>query len=134
MRHLVDADYLIDAVGDLPAAVRTLERLSEGGLAVSAVAVAELYEGAYRFPDPEAMLASFRAFLTDYAVLPVTEPVAATFARTRAHLRSRGQLIPDMDLLIAATALTHDLTLVTRNRRHLGRIDGLRLFEPDDSR
>jgi len=80
------------------------------------------------------MLASFRAFLADYAVLPVTESVAATFARTRARLRRRGQLIPDMDLLIAATALTYGLSLVTRNRRHFGRIDGLRLYEPDDPR
>ncbi len=128
MRHLVDADYLIDAVGELPAATRTLERLSGEGLAVSAIAVAELYEGAYRFPD--TMLAAFRAFLTDYAVLPVTEPVAATFARTRASLRRAGLLIPDMDLLIAATALTHDLTLVTRNLRHFERIPDLKIYQP----
>jgi hypothetical protein len=65
VRHLVDADYLIDATGDVPEALQTLERLSEDGLALSAVAVAELYEGSYRFPDPEAMLAAFRAFLAD---------------------------------------------------------------------
>ena len=130
MRHLVDADYLIDAVGELPAASQTLARLSEAGLAVSAIAVAELYEGAYRFPDPEAMLAAFREVLAGYVVLPVTEPVAAAFARTRASLRRAGLLIPDMDLLIAATALTHDLTLVTRNLRHFARVEGLRLYRP----
>ena len=134
VRHLVDSAYLIDAVGALPAAVQTLERLSEDGLAVSAIAVVEVYEGAYRLPDPGAMLASFRAFLAAHAVLPVAAPVAANFARTRAGLRRQGHLIPDMDLLITATALTHDLTLVTRNLRHFGRIDGPRLFEPDDPR
>jgi len=42
VRHLVDADYLIDATGAAPEALQTLERLSEDGLAVSAIAVAEL--------------------------------------------------------------------------------------------
>lgn len=35
----------------------------------------------------------------------------------------------DPDLLIAATALHHDLTLVTRNRKHFERIPGLDLYE-----
>jgi tRNA(fMet)-specific endonuclease VapC len=51
------------------------------------------------------------------------------FARTRADLRRSGQLIADLDLLIAATALHHDLTLLTRNVRHFARIPGLRLYQ-----
>ena len=56
------------------------------------------------------------------------------FANHRARLRNTGLLIPDFDLAIAATALEHDLTLITHNRRHFGRIDGLRLYEDDESR
>ena len=52
------------------------------------------------------------------------------FARIRARLRRQGQLIPDLDLLIAATAVTHGLTLVTRNRRHFERIPELALYRP----
>lgn len=43
-------------------------------------------------------------------------------------LRAEGRLIPDFDVVIAATALAHDLTLVTRNRRHFDRIAGLTLL------
>lgn len=125
MRYLVDSDYLIDAVGGVPSAVRTLDRLSDQGLAISIVAVGEIYEGAFGFPDPEAMLAAFREFLDDYVVLPLTDPIVERFARVRADLRRRGQLIPDLDLLIGATALQHDLALLTRNVRHYGRIPGL---------
>ena len=50
------------------------------------------------------------------------------FARLRGELRQRGLLIPDPDILIAATALTHNLTLVTRNRRHFERIPDLPLY------
>lgn len=42
-----------------------------------------------------------------------------------AHLRRQ---IGDIDLLIAATALTHDLTLITRNRKDFQHVPGLKLF------
>jgi tRNA(fMet)-specific endonuclease VapC len=45
----------------------------------------------------------------------------------RAELSRRGQLAPDLDLLIAATAMHYDLTLLTRNVRHFARIPGLGL-------
>jgi tRNA(fMet)-specific endonuclease VapC len=130
VRYLVDADWLIDAAIGRPRAQRTLDRLSDEGLAVSIVAVAEVYEGAFGTPDPHATLAGLRDFLGDFAVLPLTDPIAERFARMRAALRQQGQLIPDMDLLIAATALEEDLTLVTRNERHFNRIPELTLYQP----
>ena len=71
----------------------------------------------------------FRNFLSDYPALPLTDPIMTIFARTRADLRSRGMRIPDLDLLIAATAIEHGLTLLTRNRRHFDRVPGLRLYQ-----
>ena len=49
------------------------------------------------------------------------------FARLKADLAHRGRVIGDFDALIAATALHHRLTLVTRNVRHFGRIAELLL-------
>jgi tRNA(fMet)-specific endonuclease VapC len=130
VRYLVDADWLIDAAIGRPHAQRTLDRLSDEGLAVSIIAVAEIYEGAFGTPDPQATLAGLRDFLSDFAILPLTDPIVEHFARLRAALRQQGQLIPDMDLLIAATALVEDLMLVTRNMRHFERIAGLTLYQP----
>ena len=130
MRFLVDADWLIDAAIGRPRAQQTLDRLSDAGLAVSIIAVAEVYEGAFGSPDPQATLAGLRDFLSDFAILPVTDSVVEHFARMRAALRQQGQLIPDMDLLIAATAIDDDLTLITRNLRHFARLPGLRLYQP----
>ena len=117
MRYLVDSDWLIDAIAGRPAAVVPLAQWSADGLAVSIIAVAEVYEGAFSAADPAATLAIFRAFLSDYTILPLTDEIAARFAQLRAALRRQGRLIPDMDLLIAATALEENLTLVTRNFR-----------------
>jgi tRNA(fMet)-specific endonuclease VapC len=49
------------------------------------------------------------------------------FGHTRSQLRRAGRLIPDLDLLIAATAVHHDLTLMTPNLRHFARIPELRI-------
>jgi tRNA(fMet)-specific endonuclease VapC len=130
VRYLVDADWLIDAAVGRPRAQRTLDRLSGEGLAVSIVAVAEIYGGAFGTPDPQATLARLRDFLSDFAILPLTDPIVEHFARLRAALRQQGQLIPDLDLLIAATAVEEDLTLITRNVRHFERITELRLYQP----
>jgi predicted nucleic acid-binding protein len=49
------------------------------------------------------------------------------FGGVKADLRKKGSLIEDLDLLIAATARTYDLTLVTNDEGHVGPIPGLRL-------
>ncbi len=130
MRYLVDSDWLIDAFLGVPAAVDLLARQRSEGLAVSIVSYGELFEGAIGAPDPATELARFRRFLDRLALLPLDDPIMERFAGIRAELRRRGQLIPDLDLLIAATALHHDLTLLTRNVRHFNRIPKLRLYQP----
>ena len=57
----------------------------------------------------------------------VDSDVAATAALLRADLRRQGQPVGPYDLLIAATALTHHLTVVTHNTREFSRVAGLRL-------
>jgi tRNA(fMet)-specific endonuclease VapC len=52
------------------------------------------------------------------------------FAGIRADLRRRGQIISDFDILLAATALHYDLTVLSRNIRHFNRIPDLKLYQP----
>ncbi len=130
MKFLLDSDWMIDAAIGMPDALRGIDVTRPEGLAVSTVAMAEIFEGAYILADPEAGLAAYRRLLAECSVLDVTEPVAETFAKVRFALRKQGNLIPDMDLLIAATALAFDLTLLSRNRRHFARVRGQRLYQP----
>ncbi len=130
MSYLPDTDWIVDALAGVPSAVEPLDRLSADGLAVSIISFGELFEGAYGFPNPDVHLAGFRRFLSGFTLLNLTDPIMEVFARTRADLRRQGNLLPDLDLLIAATALHHDLTLMTRNLRHFTRIPHLRLYQP----
>ena len=50
---------------------------------------------------------------------------AAIFGRERARLRRSGNIIPDLDILVGASALRHNVTLLTSNRRDFERIEGL---------
>jgi tRNA(fMet)-specific endonuclease VapC len=128
MSSLVDTDLLIDGLHDSSTALALLERLAPAGLAVSIISLGELFEGAYLLEDSETHLAGLRTFLAGYRILPLNEQIMSRFAQERATLRRHGLLIPDFDLLIAATALEHELTLVTRNRRHFERVQGLQLL------
>ena len=66
-------------------------------------------------------------FLRIVSGLAFTDEIAHRFGRENAQLLSVGQAISQFDLAIAATALHHDLVLLTENRRHYERIPGLKL-------
>jgi Predicted nucleic acid-binding protein, contains PIN domain len=93
-------------------------------IALCSVVRAELYVGAHLAPDPAEALRRLTRFdvLASY---PFDEPAALTYGRIVAHLRRQGQLIGANDLMIAAIALAHGLTLVTHNTHEFGRVPGL---------
>lgn len=128
MTYLVDTDWVADWLTGRPDARHLLASLSSDDLAISLITYGEIYEGIYYGRDPRAAEAGFRNFLRDVDVVGLNRPILRRFARLRGQLRQAGQLIGDPDLLIAATALEHRLTLVTRNRRDFGRIPGLLLY------
>jgi predicted nucleic acid-binding protein len=62
-------------------------------------------------------------------VLPIDDQVARAWGDLSAHLKRTGRVIGALDELIAATAVAHDLTLVTRNTRHFDGV-GCPLLSP----
>jgi predicted nucleic acid-binding protein len=127
--YLLDTDCVINALAGRRRAPAVIRRLAPQGIAVSVITLAEIYEAAFCSPNPQAHAVASRQFLQPLRVLNVNESIAERFAETRSHLRHRGELIPDFDILIAATALHYDLTLLTYNRRHFSRIPDLKLYE-----
>ena len=128
--YLLDTDWVIQALAKRQPALGTLDRLAGSRVYVSYVTLGEVYERAFRSANPQAHLAGFRHFLAFYWLLGLSEPLMERFAETRALLRRRGQGLADFDLPIAATALHHDLTLLTFNLRHCERVPHLKLYQP----
>jgi tRNA(fMet)-specific endonuclease VapC len=127
LTYLIDTDWVADYLKGREAAVSLLDQLADEGIAISAITHGEIYEGIYYGRNPALHERGFRGFLRVAKVVPIDRKITARFARLRGDLRRRGQLIGDMDLLIAATAVDRDLVLVTRNIREFGRVPGLRL-------
>ena len=88
----------------------------------------ELYEGVYRSSDPESSEAALQLILSNIDIVQIDDEVCRIFGQQRGRLRVRNALIGDSDLWIGATAMRHDLTLLTNNTRHFERMAGLKLF------
>jgi tRNA(fMet)-specific endonuclease VapC len=127
--YLLDSDVVADWLSGVPATVALVTDLARAGLSISDVTYGEIYEGIYYGRDPRQAEQVFRQFLLAVDALPLTRPIWRRFARLRGELRRTGQLISDPDLLIAATALERDLTLVSGNLRHFARVPGLALHK-----
>ena len=135
MTYLVNTDYLADYLKGQRNVAAILEPPLAEGLAMNIVTYAEVYEGifyGYNRPQHEA---GFRNFLKSTPVLGITRPIARRFALIRGQLRATQQgkaLVQPKDtydLFIAATALHHNLTLITRNSKDFDGIPDLKLYE-----
>jgi tRNA(fMet)-specific endonuclease VapC len=107
---------------------RVAERIlvhTPGELCISAITLAEIRFGAARLSSPKLDRA-IEAFVRDMSVVAFDDHCAGTYGRIAAKLAAKGETIGDTDTMIAAHALTLDLTLVTNNTRHFSRVEGLR--------
>ena len=70
-------------------------------------------------------LAVFEDFIAGNRILPLTEKSLKISAELYSTLRHSGKTLDDMDLFIAGVAIENEMTLVTNNENHFGRIPGL---------
>jgi tRNA(fMet)-specific endonuclease VapC len=132
MPYLVDSNVVIDHLANIPTASTLLHSLVAEGIAISIVTYMEAFQGILRSPDPEAARDKFHAFLAGVLILPFSFAVAERCARLRATLKSQNKRVNSrtLDLIIAATALEYDLTLVTANIEDFTDIPHLPLVKP----
>lgn len=99
---------------------------------LAAISVAELWHGILRAPMIyRARRRRFiKAILTQLPVLPYTERTGMLHAKLWAYSQSKGLMPGYYDLIVAATALEHRLTLVTFNAKHFQSVPGLKLLVP----
>lgn len=99
-----------------------------GRLFIPSIVLGELYVWVYRRDDPASGVAVLDRFVRhEVQVLPFEDRCAETFGRVRSRLLRTGRVVNRVDLMIAATALVHDLTLVTNNTADFRAVPDLRL-------
>lgn len=121
---VADSDVLIDFLaGRDPAATRVEMELGTDSFSTTAVSRFELLAGA-RDRTAEGLV---RRLLDAIPTLPLERESADRAAAVRRALEGRGAAIGMADSLIAGIVLTHDAILLTRNRKHFERVEGLKL-------
>ena len=127
MIYLLDTNICVYAIKREPPVLRRLQRHSPEDFGISAITVAELWFGAAKSSRPQQTLASVNAFLKPFEILPFATEAAREYAETRLRLEKVGQPIGERDLLIAATAKSRHLTVVTHNVGEFSRVSGLKV-------
>jgi tRNA(fMet)-specific endonuclease VapC len=124
---IADTDVLIDFLtGQGEAAGIVAAELEHGALQTTVVTRFELLAGA-RTPR---QLETLQQLLGAIPALSLDPAAADRAARVRRALEARGEPIGMGDSLIAGIVLQHGGTLLTRNRRHFERVEGLRVSGP----
>jgi tRNA(fMet)-specific endonuclease VapC len=125
--YLLDTDTVVYLLKGHPRVREHLSRHAQDVVGTSAVTLMELYHGVFKSQRVAANLARIRSLEQTGKIWDVGWETAEVFGIVKAQLEGDGVRLDDFDLAIASCALGHDLTLVTNDTTHFGRIPGLRL-------
>lgn len=107
--------------------VHRLQQYDPSEIRLCSVVKAELLYGARRSARVAENLRTLQRFFAPFICLPFDDRCAEHYGVIRADLTRAGTPIGPNDLMIAATAITHNLTLITHNTREFARVIGLQI-------
>ncbi|HEY3266679.1 MAG TPA: type II toxin-antitoxin system VapC family toxin [Armatimonadota bacterium] len=137
MRYLLDTNVISELVARQPdqAVLRWIEALDQSAVYLSVITIGEIHRGIERLPE-SAKRDRLRAWLTDELLVrfgdrmaPIDVGVMMAWGSMVARLISEGRPLSAMDSLIAAQAIHHGYSLVTRNESDF-RDTGVHLINP----
>ena len=127
-RYLLDTNICIYIRQKRPEEVlRRFRKLRPGEAALSVITYGELIYGASKSAQRAAALERLRELVHLLPALSLPESAAEAYGSIRAELESKGQMIGNNDLWIAAHAVVTGLTLVTNNESEFRRVRGLKI-------
>lgn len=128
--YYLDTNVIADAIrGKFPDLVKYFLNLKASEISVPSIVVAELEFGAQHSDDYKKRREQYLNFIRPYKIISFTEKEAAAYGIIREQLTKEGQLIGPNDMLIAATALANEATLVTHNTNEFSRVKNLSIVD-----
>lgn len=126
--YLLDTDIIIYWLKNkYPKINQKINAISNEYIFISSIAVAELYFGAYNSTKKEENISLIDELLKEINVVDFDENAGKNFGKIKSDLKSKGKIICDSDLFIAATAISNNFTLVSNNESHFKRIEKLEI-------
>ena len=127
-RALIDTDVLSYYFKGYQNVVKNFEKYLEDFdlIELSIITYYEIQSG-LQAKKAFRQLEIFEDFSQDNIVIPLTEASCKISAELYSSLKQKGELIDDIDLLIAGTAIENEMVIVTNNEKHFRRIPGLQI-------
>lgn len=123
---VIDTSVFIEYLRSTKKNDTALQRLSdESDWYVSSITVYELFMGANTQKKKEEI----QILTADLILLPFNYETAVKSAAIYNDLKSKNQIIEFRDIFIGATAIINHLPILTLNRKHFERINGIKLYE-----
>ena len=124
--YILDSCVCIDLMrGKLPHTMQLMMQSSPALYKVPYIVEAELMCGVEKSSDKQRVRMLTENFLAPFERVAFDSNCARTYAKTRAYLEQRGMKIGPNDLIIAATALANNATVITQNLTEFKRVPGL---------
>lgn len=131
--YLLDTCICVEFLrGRLRTGYRVMRECGNEQFALPAIVVAELFYGAEHSVYPPKELRLVEQFVNAFTIEAFDDSCGREYGRIKQNLGLLGKLIGDRDMMIAATALVHDATLITRNVKEFMRVGGLRIESWDE--
>lgn len=126
MNYLLDTNICIYFLKGRYGLAQKIVKVGFDSLYISEITVAELKYGAQKSNNPKASLAVVNKLSEKFKQLPITAGIDI-YAIEKARLKKEGNVVDDLDLFIGATALAHEMTMVTNNERHFTRLSNIKV-------
>ena len=127
MAYLIDTDTIIFALRGDSSVLAKFEENKNLPFSISMITYAELGVGAKRTQNEQKNMIKVNHIRDIYPIEELNEGVMEVFADIKAKMFDKAIRIEDMDLLIAATAIYNELTLVTNNTKHFENVPNLKI-------
>ena len=125
-QYLLDTNICIYYIKGLYDLKSKFEEVGPENCFISEITLAELKFGVAKSQAKKKNQKALENFLSGIQILPIF-PALDIYAAEKARLQKSGKIIDDFDLLIGATAVSFDLTMVTNNTSHFSRLTDIKL-------
>lgn len=127
MHYLIDTNIIIYRLKNLGNVNANFLKNTDNHMSLSVISYGELVFGAKKSKAVEKNMETVNAIKSIFPLLEITSEIMNIFGEIKAYTQKIGKTIDDMDLLIAATAITNNFTLVTHNMKHFENIPNLKV-------
>ena len=127
MHYLIDTNIIIYRLKNLGNVNANFLKNKDKHMSLSVISYGELVFGAKKSKAVEKNMETVNAIKSIFPLLEITSEIMNIFGEIKVYTQKIGKTIDDMDLLIAATAITNNFTLVTHNTKHFENIPNLKV-------